>query len=299
MRRLTVIVLVTNEARHIDRFISQFDPNWFDILIVDGFSTDGSLDPYLDAKHIRILTNTFETQGQQFQWALSQLDENVEWMIRLDADELIDANQLLQLYETIGTQNHFVGASFKRKIKFRNKLLRYGGSGEAYCLRLFRRGSGWSDNALMDEKIELDGPVLKSKIQIVDDSRIPFSQWLEKHNNYSSREALSFIMTRHPEIFGTSFGYKTNLARSKIIYYKFPKYIRVFLLFFYRCVILGGYLDGKNGILFLLLQCLYYRWIVDLKISDIEKIISCSNRESDILQAILNNLRLEILCKRN
>ena len=37
----------------------------------------------------------------------------------------------------------------------------------------------------------------------------------------------------------------------------------------------------------------------NLKISDIEKIISCSDRESDISQVILNNLRLEFLCKRN
>lgn len=291
---LGIVVLVQNEALHIGRFLNQFKNVGVRIFVVDGFSSDGSLEPYQNLNDITILSNKFETQAQQFNWALSQIGNEIEWILRLDADELLKLDEFIPLYEKLNNQKFFVGASMIRRIRFKNKKLLFGGSGEARCLRLFRRGYGRSTNSLMDEKIELSGPYLKSEVEIVDDSLIPLSRWIAKHNNYSSREALAWFIHRYPHILKFDTDYHSEISSAKRIYYLFPRYIRVVLIFCYRLFFLGGILDGRKGITFLLLQCLYYRWIVDLKISDIEQIRKSQNDKNSIQDGILKNLQLVI-----
>ncbi len=54
-------------------------------------------------------------------------------------------------------------------------------------------------------------------------------------------------------------------------YVKAPLFVRPFANFFYRYIIRGGFLDGKEGFIWHILQGFWYRMLVDAKIFEIKK----------------------------
>ena len=102
--------------------------------------------------------------------------------------------------------------------------------------------------------------------------------WTEKHNGYASREMLDMLMTEYalqdeaqnikPKFFGTEEQRKRWL---KIKYSKMPLFIRPFLNFIYRYILKGGFLDGKEGFIWHILQGFWYRMLVDAKIFELKK----------------------------
>lgn len=57
----------------------------------------------------------------------------------------------------------------------------------------------------------------------------------------------------------------------KIKYIKTPLFVRPFINFFLRYILKGGFLDGKEGFLWHILQGFWYRMLVDAKIYEIKK----------------------------
>ena len=71
-----------------------------------------------------------------------------------------------------------------------------------------------------------------------------------------------------PKFFGTEEQRKRWL---KIKYIKSPLFIRPFINFFIRYILKGGFLDGKEGFVWHILQGFWYRMLVDAKIFEIKK----------------------------
>ena len=59
---------------------------------------------------------------------------------------------------------------------------------------------------------------------------------------------------------------KKQRAKKYGVYYKAPKFLRAQLWFIYNYVFKRGFLDGKEGFLFLYFECYWYRMLVDAKI---------------------------------
>ena len=55
------------------------------------------------------------------------------------------------------------------------------------------------------------------------------------------------------------------------VYYKFPKFLRCWLSFIYEYVFKLGFLDGKEGWIYIWNYCMWYRSLVDAKILEYEK----------------------------
>ena len=71
-----------------------------------------------------------------------------------------------------------------------------------------------------------------------------------------------------PKLFGTEEQRKRWL---KMKYIKTPLFVRPFLNFFLRYVLKGGFLDGKEGFIWHILQGFWYRMLVDAKIFELKK----------------------------
>ena len=87
-----------------------------------------------------------------------------------------------------------------------------------------------------------------------DDNRKGLREWIERHNNYSSREVNDILKG----------GAASNPKRS--FYYRLPLFFRPCFYFFYRYFLRLGFLDGKEGLIFHFLQGFWYRFLVDAKI---------------------------------
>src|ERR1700712_2321928 len=85
---ITVFILTYNERRHIERAIRSLASLDASVVIIDSFSTDdtGELARSLGAK---IVQRKFLVHAEQFQWALDNVPVDTEWIMRLDADEVL------------------------------------------------------------------------------------------------------------------------------------------------------------------------------------------------------------------
>jgi hypothetical protein len=140
-------------------------------------------------------------------------------------------------------------------------------------LRLFRRGLGRCETREYDQHFLVDGPTAKLRGWLIDDNRSPLHEWVNRHNQWSDaevRELQSDPTGRplvQPRLFGNPLERKRSLRQN---YQRLPGFVRVFLLFGYRYFLRLGFLDGKEGLTFFVLQTLWYRFLVDAKLFEQE-----------------------------
>jgi glycosyltransferase involved in cell wall biosynthesis len=88
---VSVIILTYNESLHIARAIESVRAFSDEVLVVDSFSTDDTCD--IARRHgALVVQHAFVNQAKQFQWALDHLPITGNWTMRLDADEIIEAD---------------------------------------------------------------------------------------------------------------------------------------------------------------------------------------------------------------
>ena len=99
------------------------------------------------------------------------------------------------------------------------------------------------------------------------------SAWIDKHNNYSTREMQDYFNSlTDKEATGLNAEHDLDVkARLKRflrwkIYYRLPAGFRAWAYYCYRYYIRLGFLDGREGRIFCFMQAYWYRFLVDAKI---------------------------------
>lgn len=290
---LTVIILTFNEELHIRRAIQSAAQVAKEIIIVDSYSSDRTLEIAREM-NARILQNPFVNQALQFQWAMENGQVNTSWTMRMDADEYLTP----ELIHEIGTrlpslEPGISGIVLKRQVHFMGQWIRHGGYYPIHLLRIWRTGHAIIEQRWMDEHTMLtQGESITFKYDFVDDNLNSLTWWTEKHNHYATREAIDilnqkyqFLDTGHvsgelstTKQAGVKRWYKNNL------YLRMPLFLRAFFYFQYRYWIKLGFLDGKKGLVWHFLQAFWYRFLVDAKIMQIEWWARAENKS---VQAII------------
>ena len=91
-----------------------------------------------------------------------------------------------------------------------------------------------------------------------------FAEWIEKHNRYSTMEAMLFEQRRAQPPTGSVFARDPVLRRKAIKdrVYRLPA--RPLLMFLALYLVRGGILEGRAGLTFCLLRA-WYEFMIDLK----------------------------------
>ena len=277
--KITVVILTYNEEVHLERCLFSVLPVTSDIYIVDSFSNDRTVE-IAEKYSVKVLQNKWQNNhAAQFNWALDRLPADSGWIIRLDADEVLDQTLVESLNQELpALKTEITGIYCDRKICFQGKLIQFGGVGKNKVIRIFKQGRGRSEARWMDEHIKVDGPCVQLPGSIIDNNLNSLAWWIEKHNNYSSREAVDLLNIKY-ELFNSS-SVAANAASSSIgrkrwikesIYTKIPSGLRAFIYFIYRYIFRLGFLDGSIGTQFHFLQAWWYRYLVDAKIAEVER----------------------------
>jgi hypothetical protein len=113
-----------------------------------------------------------------------------------------------------------------------------------------------------------------------------FSDWnlhdltffTDKHNRYATREAIEVMrrrlgLTDGPANAESSLRGQTARKRwiKHGIYSVIPFFLSAPLYFVYRYILLGGVLDGREGLIYHFLQGLWYRFLVGAKVAELER----------------------------
>ncbi|MEY4459860.1 MAG: hypothetical protein RIT38_1090, partial [Bacteroidota bacterium] len=226
--------------------------------------------------------------SDQLNWALNNIKISTNWVLRIDADEYLSEeliSSLRQELHQVSDQVHFIRV--KRLMYFMGKPLFKGGMYPIWHLKIWRNGSAHCEQRWMDERME---PIVKGQTSsiegnLIDNNLNNISWWTQKHNSYATREAIDILDQIYNfsniEKSGSSFLGNSEERRRwlKLRYLKLPLFIRPFLFFIVRYIFQGGFLEGKRGFVWSILQCFWYRFLVDVKISEAYKKAG-KNRES-------------------
>ena len=281
---LLVIILTFNESLHIERCIDNIRKFTNNILVIDSFSTDNTIE-VLKRKKIFFLKNKWKYPAFQFNWGLSQLKKkglDPEWILRVDADETLDEKLIIELKQLSKLPNNIKGIFVNRYIKFLGKQIKYGGVFPIKTLRLFKYGFGKAEDRYMDEHIVVKGKKINFNGSIVDNNLNPITYWVQKHNTYSNNEVIDILRLKYKkkgdiQNFEFSQFYFKRFIKNNI-YLRLPVGLRSLIFFVYRYFLMLGFLDGPRGFAFHFLQCFWYRYLVDIKLQRIEEIKNKTNQ---------------------
>lgn len=298
--KLTVLVLTFNEELHLARCLQSILPLTNDIVVVDCFSQDQTI-VLAKQNGAKVLERAWENNhSTQVNWALTQLPADTEWVMRIDADEYLTPDLIAQIKAVLPTLASDVeGVTCIRKMVFQGKLIEHGGVGANRVMRIFRYGKGQSEARWMDEHIKISGRSVNLSGVLIDDNLRSLSWWIEKHNNYSSREAVDLLNLKYGFSgtnsvaslkSSTSIGTKRWIKEN--IYAKLPGGLRAWTYYVWRYIFMMGFLDGAKGAQFHFLQALWYRSLVDAKVAEVERYMT--NHKVDPTVAIQKVLGISL-----
>jgi len=282
MAILTVVIITFNEQRHIERCITALSPLDANIVVVDSFSTDQTAE-IAEALGARVIKHAFVNQAQQFQWALDFAEISTPWVMRLDADEVIEPNLIGEILQKLPElPENVVGINIKRKHVFMGRWIRHGGRFPLVLLRIWRHGKGRIENRWMDEHIIVWGGQTVTFDHCFSDVNLnDLSFFTAKHNAYATREAIDVLNEKY-RLFESDRELSSKSSSSQAarkrrfkqrVYNRMPFWLGPTVYFIYRYTIQLGFLDGVEGAIYHFLQGFWYRFLVGAKIVEFERLL--------------------------
>ncbi|PSU33168.1 glycosyltransferase family 2 protein [Photobacterium lutimaris] len=269
---ISVLIITYNESLHIERCLESVKCISDDIVIVDSYSTDNT-EGLAIKNGVRFYKNSWVNHSNQINWAIDNIDFKNDFIFRIDADEYLTPELVAEIKEVFSNQvdKKINGFNIKRRTYFLGRWMKHGGYYPTVLLRIWRKGKARCEDREMDEHMVLtDGDSTFLKFDFIDHNLMGINSWIDKHNRYSEKEVIEYYKSLSGRVESYELGEakKNRLLKNK--YYKLPLFLRSFLMFIYRYLLRLGFLDGKEGLMFYVLQTFWYRFLVDSKIYEKE-----------------------------
>jgi len=274
LKNLTIIVLTYNEENNIRGLLENAINVTQNIFVVDSYSTDGTL-AILNEKDVVYKQHEFKNYSIQRNWAQNNNPFKTEWVLHLDADELITPELLNWLVNDFSIEASSAdGFLFSRKTIFMNHWIRYGGQYPNFHLRLYKVKKGRCEDKAYDQHFLVNGISKKIKnADIINSVSNNLNEFITSHNHWSTKEALEVYNSSStgdikPTLFGNPIERRRWLKQN--IFEASPLFIRSLIYFIYRYFFRLGFLDRKAGLVFFVLQTFWFRFLIDAKVHELK-----------------------------
>ncbi|MES2859970.1 MAG: glycosyltransferase family 2 protein [Pseudomonadota bacterium] len=281
MTSVAVIILTRDEARHIERALASIAAFATQVFVVDSGSTDETVG-LAEAAGATVLHHPWSNYARQFQWGLQTAPITAEWVMRLDADEVVEADLAQEIRTRLANLPASVtGVNVRRKLVFMGRWIRHGGRYPVTLLRLWRRGAARIEPRWMDEHMLLtEGEAVTFRGGLVDHNLNDLAFFTAKHDDYATREAIDRLVARHHLLPGGS-AVEPSGSRAagkrwmkERVYNRLPIWIGPIGYFLYRYVVQMGFLDGRPGLIYHALQGGWYRFLVEAKVAEFDAVLA-------------------------
>ena len=255
---ISVIVPVRNEARNLPRCLESLR-QFGEVYVIDSQSSDESVEL---ARTAGAKIVQFYYQGgwpKKRQWALNTLPLKYEWVLLLDADEVVTPSLAREIRAAI-SDPAINGYHLGLQMWFLGRPLRFSGA-RFWKTSLFRREKGRfecrlaaQDSSMADmevhEHVIVDGSTTFLKEPLIHHNVDSLSRYIRKHDEYSNWESEVLSQTLGPEdlkphLFGSQAQRRRWLKKK---FFTLPG--SPVSLFLYRYLFCFGFLDGVPGLIY-------------------------------------------------
>jgi glycosyltransferase involved in cell wall biosynthesis len=277
---LTAIVPVRNEAHNLARCLESLK-RVGEVYVIDSQSTDDTV-AIAQSQGAKVVQ--FHYAGgwpKKRQWAMDTLPLTFDWILLLDADEVLTSELADEIQMAI-RDPHTDGCFIALQMYFLGRRLRHGGA-SFWKLSLFRRELGRFECRLADqdasmadmevhEHVVVTGATRKLIHPLIHHNVESLSRYIQKHNEYSNWEARVWVdgirseEDIRPSLWGTQAQRRRWLRRSFLWLPGSPV-----LFFLYKYVLRLGFLDGVPGLIYCALQGIQF-FHIKAKVYELQRI---------------------------
>lgn len=259
--RVSVVILTLNEEVNIAACLESCA--WCDdVHVLDSGSEDRTVE-LARAHGAAVHSHPFESFGKQRNWAIDNIPLKHDWVFHLDADERFTPELVREMADRLGRDPAEAGYHIPHKLMLMGRWLRRAGGYPTYQMRLFHKGRMRFRDYGHGQREDTQGAVGVFESPYL---HYAFSKglydWLDKHNRYSSLEALEVIGTRRERMQLSDLFSRDPVRRRrcwKEVGYHLP--FRPALRWFVTMFVIGGVLEGRAGYTYAKLLALYEQMI--------------------------------------
>ncbi len=279
MSDVSILVLTKNEELDLPSCLHSVA--WSDdIVVYDSCSADRTKELALAAGARFVVRPGYDSskayggdEALHRTWGIHKISYRNPWLFVIDADERLTPEAAAELQAIAQDPSpQFVAYRIRRRDFFQGRQLRHVQASPWY-IRFFRPEHVHYER-LVNPVTVVDGPVGDLQHPL---DHYPFSKglshWIARHNTYSSFEAQQILHNRasqEPFSLRSAFlerDFNRRRYHQKELFYRLPA--RPLLKFLLLYLFKRGFLDGRPGFTYALLQSIYEAMIV-LKVQELE-----------------------------
>lgn len=262
----SVLILTHNEQANIARCLEALRSHGslsagIELAVLDSGSTDDTV-AIVERHGVPVYRRPFDTFARQRNWGAEQIPWKHDWILHLDADECV-SREFLEEVEAVTSDEQMAAYLAANRLWFMGRWIRHASMFPRYQARLLRRGRA----RFVDRG---HGQYLDPSVTAVGTLRTPYdhhnfskgiSEWVEKHNRYSTAEA-GENLRRAASVHGRGSNVETRQQRVKRLTQMLPcrPLLRFLYLYVWRC----GFLDGRPGFIYCVLVA-FYQFLIGAK----------------------------------
>jgi glycosyltransferase involved in cell wall biosynthesis len=255
---VSVVILTKNEERNIVRCLQALQ-RFDDIHVIDSGSDDKT--PELAVKfkakvHYRI----FDTFSGQRNFAHEHCNLKYDWVLHIDADEVVTTDLIEEIEKITSSKHNFDCFEIPSRLMFLDTFLKFASEYPVYQVRLMKKGIRFEEVGHGQKEIAAVDRIGRLKFNYLHyNFSHGISNWLVRHVGYAKKEAAE-ILDKKLSINKVKFNNITRIKFRRILKQCFnylPILLRPFIKFSYLYFFRLGFLDGRAGFIFCLLQFTY------------------------------------------
>ncbi len=267
---VSILLLTLNEEDNLPECLRSV--RWSDdVVVLDSHSSDGTV-KIAEEFGARVVQRRFDNWSAHQNWALEHIAFKHPWVFYLDADERMTEELKDELHNiAIDSKRLPVAYYCGRRNMLMGRWIRHA-MPPGMVMRFFR------PPYVRFERLVNPVPVIHGSHGYLRGMLVHYnfskgiSEWIEKHNRYSSLEALEGMKLiqrpsdEQPDLFSADRAQRRRALKN--LSFRLPW--RPFVKFLLQYVWQRGFLDGRAGFTYCVLQS-FYEYMIVLKMRELER----------------------------
>jgi glycosyltransferase involved in cell wall biosynthesis len=230
--QITPLILTYNEAPNIGRTLESL--SWArDIVVVDSFSDDDTLEIASSFPRVRIFQRVFDGHRNQWEFGLRETGIRTPWVLALDADYVVTGALRDELSRGLNAST----AGYRAKFIYCINGRRIHSGIYPPVTVLYRREAASYVQDGHTQRVTIAGRVEELQTPVLHDDRKPLRRWLTSQTCYAEMEGQKLMTTKREALNFTD--------RLRLCFVVVPAATP-----FYCLLIRGGLLDGWPGLFY-------------------------------------------------